>query len=59
MITVISILEDHLAAWKALPRLTTEEWFQKLLLARILRLSRRYADGVQVHDDYDAEGNSL
>lgn len=53
----IAVLEDDMAGWKAIGGLTTEEWFQMRLLAKIIRLSHRYARGLQIHDDYDVEGN--
>lgn len=53
----IEVLKDELAGWKAIGELTTEEWMQMRLLSKIIRLSRRYATGLQIHDDYDAEGN--
>lgn len=59
MITkAIAILEDDLAGWNSVRPLTTEEWFQRLLLTRIIRLSHKYAAGPQIHDDYDADGNA-
>lgn len=53
----IVVLEDDLDGWKSIGPLTTEEWFQMRLLSKIIRLSRRYATGLQIHDDHDTEGN--
>lgn len=50
------VLEDDLAGWKSIGPLTTEEWFQMRLLSKIIRLSHRYAAGLQIHDDFDVEG---
>jgi hypothetical protein len=53
----IDRLNDELDGWRSIGRLTTEEWFQKRLLMKIVRLSLMYSAGPQIHDDYDAEGN--